>query len=728
MIAHSARVMIRELSSLGIPQAKITQTARTVLRAAGITVDGDVTRHSIARIVREGYVAAVVQVMDRIRESAGWTGSADGTSHKHIEHLSHHMYLHAPRADEHASVQPSEMLFLGVRATPSKTSEAQLEEFSTMLFDFIATYNKTCLGRANPMSLHDVLSKLTGWGSDHAEDQKKFFRLLREWKRVVDREHRGEQSLHSAAESSSNHVALHLLQAIDAKITSLGGPAAWDALSAAEREAVHNDVHRDMRRTIGEAAFNALPADEKRRIDLIVWAGCAMHKELNSVKGGNTAMKAYWTTVEDEGPVLLMNRDNAAVAAAASSDAAGQSDAERRAHAVSEGGGVKLTSLAGLVFNQNDDKKGQQDTFRIFFEHALGFVVHFPETSNTRFQTHCTAACELLVHLPLYIQFLEIVRDKKDKRNFNNMENNIYKGLTDIPTITELAVLALYSQAISHPYMRTVRGPDGNKNALTLGGFHYKVIEHCEAIIANPDLLLSPSVSHTTGSLDGKLWERPEVIYAVQHLMPTLPHLRGALVAFFQGALETWKRFSSRARLAAVRATNDLNESALGQKRVIQRRAPNKSELTYNAERMYSANRTGAWAEEHLSAEAWSEVRKITREMDESGMGKKKRAEIIEADQKHAKANREKDAAARAKVADRNAKLDAFTPVLDVEYWVKALGDRSVTLQQHINPQLQWHKRDDSKTVGTTSKSTREDKINKIIAAIKVLRWKRGTV
>jgi hypothetical protein len=47
---------------------------------------------------------------------------------------------------------------------------------------------------------------------------------------------------------------------------------------------------------------------------------------------------------------------------------------------------------------------------------------------------------------------MEWIKDGKDRPGFTNMEQNVYCGLQDIPTLTELAVLALYAQAVSHPY------------------------------------------------------------------------------------------------------------------------------------------------------------------------------------------------------------------------------------------------------------------------------------
>lgn len=131
------------------------------------------------------------------------------------------------------------------------------------------------------------------------------------------------------------------------------------------------------------------------------------------------------------------------------------------------------------------------------------------------------------------------VQDKKEKRNFNHMENNVYLGFHNVPTLTELAVLSLYSQAISHPYLWQVCGPGKQfTNVLDLRPLYARVKAHCQAIISNPYLLLSPDATSTTGALDGKVWEHPEAVYTVHAMMDTLPHLRGASVAFFMGALE----------------------------------------------------------------------------------------------------------------------------------------------------------------------------------------------
>jgi hypothetical protein len=120
-----------------------------------------------------------------------------------------------------------------------------------------------------------------------------------------------------------------------------------------------------------------------------------MHKEMNSVKGGVQALGLFWESIGGPTPVKLMNKGNAA--AAQNSTAA--SKASEHALKVSKGGAIKLTSLVGALFNHKDDKKGQQDTFKIYFENFLGYTMSCPDTSNTRFQSHCDCAIFIILYL-----------------------------------------------------------------------------------------------------------------------------------------------------------------------------------------------------------------------------------------------------------------------------------------------------------------------------------------
>lgn len=78
--------------------------------------------------------------------------------------------------------------------------------------------------------------------------------------------------------------------------------------------------------------------------------------------------------------------------------------------------------------------------------------------------------------------------------------------------------------------------------------------------------------------MDGEPWKSPEVVAKIQRMAPEFPHLKPLLVAFFTGASQTWKRFTSEFApgglideataeekdLAWMPPTNDVNEGALG--------------------------------------------------------------------------------------------------------------------------------------------------------------------
>jgi hypothetical protein len=109
---------------------------------------------------------------------------------------------------------------------------------------------------------------------------------------------------------------------------------------------------------LGHEAYSQLSDNEKHKVDMFIWAGCAMHKDLNCVKGGNAAMMLWWEENAVTGPTFLANRDNAAVLRYAE-NLDEPTMAEQRAMEISGCGGVKLASLAGSLFNNKDDKVGQ---------------------------------------------------------------------------------------------------------------------------------------------------------------------------------------------------------------------------------------------------------------------------------------------------------------------------------------------------------------------------------
>lgn len=176
------------------------------------------------------------------------------------------------------------------------------------------------------------------------------------------------------------------------KIHDIGGIEAWNKLSEAEQS--HLDL--EILRSIGRDEIEKLPPTEQRDLQIFIRTGCCMHKDLNTVKGGDKALQESWEKRGKARPILLANKDNTAVLSA--SDPSNLSAAEKRAAEVSKRGATHVTLLGGMIFKNKDTKKGQHDTYSWWMEKTVGHPVPFADVSNTRYGSHGDAACLILVY------------------------------------------------------------------------------------------------------------------------------------------------------------------------------------------------------------------------------------------------------------------------------------------------------------------------------------------
>jgi hypothetical protein len=655
--SEEARELCRVLVQAGCSQKLIGSVIEEVLASAGVNIVGPtMSERTVARAVLEGGIMADIQLGHEISQADGLTVSGDGTTHKNVNYESKHINMLVPLYNsDHPTASEHRSRLVGVDSATDHSSKTQADGWKSKIQEKLAVYNQSPLAKRSQaaLTLADFFVHLHGMNSDHAKDQKKLAKLLQEIKQSLLHEKLGEERL---LDMDLSELKGLLEQANNQKLKDVGGQSNWDALSDTERLQKDSNMMSAVVLKLGQEVYSQLPDEEKHKVDFFIWVGCSMHKDLNCVKGGNTKMMAWWDDNGVSGPMLLANKDNAVVL-----DQADDEDeftiAEQRAHDLSTGGGVKLTSLAGMVFNNKNDKIGHQDIHQQFFVSQGLNPKKFPATSNNHYQSHCAAAAELIKYLNLYIEFMEWIRDGKEKPGFTNIEKNIYNGLQDTPTQTELAVLILYAQAISYPYMRQVRGPGTeNINMLDLGPLHSKVKAHLEKVISNPGILLPPNGSYELGSMDGKAWEDSTAVEAVFQLSPSLPHLWPLLVAFFEGALETWERFTSEfdegglinttteeeREKAWMPPTNDVNEGALGALRSYLRKKPNTSIHQYNALAMFKFNHTAAFVQNVFIEEDHTYVRQEARKRDGSHLEQKRNLALISHKDKQVAQRREK--------------------------------------------------------------------------------------
>jgi hypothetical protein len=292
-------------------------------------------------------------------------------------------------------------------------------------------------------------------------------------------------------------------------------------------------------------------------------------------------------------------------------------------------------------------------------EYHIGKRVPFPDVSNTRYGSHGEAAATIIVYREHFVRFMEHVCAAKDKPVMTNIEKNFTNALTDIPTLTELCVLALYNIAVSRPFMSHVRS---HENILQLEEFFKRKASFLDTIIQTPNFWTGNETTHENASLLGKEWcgwDR-QVLTAVKELQPQLPDLNAAIVAFVTGARETFVgRFSDEFKKGNgideltpterdtlyFASTNDANEGGLGSWRRGQVRRPAETLHKFNSSFMSKQNKTEDFMGVKLTnTEDDLYLMRVARKRDASGLQKKLKAAQIQADQEKVMENRQKEA------------------------------------------------------------------------------------
>jgi hypothetical protein len=467
--------------------------------------------------------------------------------------------------------------FLGITPELDHSAATQVEGFKQRIRQFCNDYNASPFGTEHYFDPRKIWKKMTGYLSDHAADQKKVFRELAAYHLECDLELRGEAAMLREDPDMESEMEQILDEKGKEMLKEVGGAKHWGELPEAERLRLGKELIRDAEICLGERVLERLPDEEKEEVAGCYWSGCGMHKDLNAVKGGVDRMSKWWEEAGKVPPVALTNKFK--VGNELGSEVC-----------LSDRGGVKLTNLLGALVKHKESKKGQQDRFRTFCRNAVHFEVYFPDTSNTRYQCHTNAAAEIIRHRELYLDFLAFLAATKTSTpgGLNHMEKNIQSGITDRSTLTELIVLTLYGEAVSTPFARFLRSSE-DRNGLDLGPDYDRFKQHIQNIIDHPDLLISPNIDAAAGSPDGLPWEDANVIHKIEEIHPSYPDLNGALVAFFQGALDKLEKFTEEFKegsplskatpeerwLAFRRPTNDRNEGALGLLRRMYRRFSN---------------------------------------------------------------------------------------------------------------------------------------------------------
>jgi len=675
--AESTRRLVQFLVRAGCTRDKVSSVVHEVLNIANIQAVGKISRRSVSRIIVEGFFATQMQLGHEMKSANSMTLSGDATTHRDINYDSRHVNLQVGTYDENKPQQVYATRFLGINSAVDGSSNESMEAWEKLFGNISKIYNESPLGKQENSFLRviEIFKKLHGIHSDHCAKEKKDAELLKKLKMQAVYQDLGEDQI---LDMTNQELLPTFLKAKEKMIKSLGGQDKWAVLSPSEQAEYDAKMMEEIVIELGEDAYKELDDKEKKLLSLFIWTGCGCHKDLNSVKGGNASMMAWWKQNKIEPPVLLANKHNAAALKDAIPEDEIATPAQQKALELSTRGAVKAAQIAGSILNHKDDKKGHHDTFRNWWEKHIGTHFTFPDTSNTRFGSYCEAALVLVQYLDEFKEYLIFFKSTKQNQKFNHMEQNFWNALHDEKTISELVVLALYGQSISHPYVKAMRIAEKNKvNMLDLGPLHNKVRNHMKKLIAYPDLLLDSEIAFENAELNGEEWRAVDGMQRISELIPRLPHVRPLLLAFLQGALETWKRFTSEfapggsideatveeKEMAWMPGTNDVNEGALGSFRSLMRRQPCLSILQYNAQAMYFHNNTAAFMSKFFKDEDYKYIHKLARAAD--GSEKRRKRQLIEHAEAKIKEQNERRRQRKAKATETAQRISEINLCFD---------------------------------------------------------------
>jgi hypothetical protein len=548
---------------------------------------------------------------------------------------------------------------LGVHQSDGHTAESQHESLKRSISHGLALLKSSPLGARMSIDERQVAARIIGFMTDHAPDAIKSGRLGKAWKITSDRQLHGGEAFAGLPISEQECLIFEQME------SHLEDNQEFQDLNVDSLERIRVLAYDAVILKLGNDTFAQLYLEQQQNTDFAPHLFCGMHKDQLWVRHGATGMSLVYEKHNLPPPLELPN----AFQVAASKHSA-------RTHTDVTRGAVKLTSLCGALFNHPDGERGEQDTWKDWMENQLGYRISLPDTGNTRFGSHCDCAACLLCHRSLFLRYLEEARDVKDSGEFVNTERNVYHALQDGPTFTELAVLALFSQAISHPFMIHVRS--SGMNALDQGPLYQRVQTHPATLIANPEHLVGDSACAATGSLFGESWTNPEMISCIQALYQDnkLPHLDAVLIKFLTAALalvlgtipefqeggEVHLSTPCKRKRAHMDQTNDACERAIGVARHAKRRKVNESDWLRNGkmQRCWNSGRTShaRFVEKHLvNAKAHQWVRAQLRREDLSREDKHRCMVFMNARAKKAKSKSAQRAANKARVAVRVAAI-----------------------------------------------------------------------
>ncbi|KZV79515.1 hypothetical protein EXIGLDRAFT_782180 [Exidia glandulosa HHB12029] len=660
---------------------------RFVAEAFGLELSGSFGKTAVSDALREIIVIGNCQLVDSLTTAKGVTMMTDGTTDRNQHYQGAHMSV------KHVD-DSCESLFLSLHRQHSHTAEQQAEDLDKDMDQALQIYADSPLALERPVEKRDWMTLWVGVNSDHASEMKKTSEVCKEKVQRFDRITRGHDALNELPDEEYIRIGDETYSYL---IECAGGYDSWVALDTAEQEKRFSEAMDTVAYRIGLDCFNALPPWQRESIDLWVWTGCCMHKEMNIVVAGTGRMAEYWPSVGLEGPIIQPNKDNAAAIAL------GESAAQERALAISPSGGAVLAAGCGALVRHKEAKRGYQRTWNNFTLEHEGHNLEYPDTNRNRFQAVCEGSRIIIVDWKTFVDFMGLIYHKKKTPGFTNFEQNIYDALFDDATLTECAALALCAQCATKIYVAMARAA---ANAIDLRDLHYRLLAHLRFLAENSSTVVdtSPTESYVTCALDGQPYMDVELFYAVQYRRQSglLGQLPGVFTALMTGAADKLEasfmtEYAPDSPIARAHPydldrlfmppTNDRSESILAFMRRTHHAQPNIGDDMLNAKAFCKYNNAYRWVSKQPPP-VREYIRSAARKLDLAARSREYALAEVAHLRSEAARNADRIVRKQAELDERTKRLDEYEPrrIRDPDD-VHMKMDKAV-----LELELEWHR------------------------------------
>ena len=264
VFTNETRNLVQILVRAGCSRNYINEVIVAVLKSAGVDVIGCISRTSITRILREGYIAAQIQLGHEMQQTEAMTFSADGTSHRSINYVSRHVHLMAEDYSKSpdGGARRRVTRFLGIQSTKDGSSEEAIKEWESSLNKIIELYNQSPLAKREGIELKFIrlLTKLVGMNSDHCAKEKKDARMLEELKNWAVEQSLGEDAIFELTPQQIDGLFEKAQKEI---IRNAGGKKKWEKLSESAKSTKQAGMREKILSDLGKKELEKLPEDKQ---------------------------------------------------------------------------------------------------------------------------------------------------------------------------------------------------------------------------------------------------------------------------------------------------------------------------------------------------------------------------------------------------------------------------------------------------------------------------------